>query len=103
MYKILLLLCLPVMLLAQKQKLAGTVMNNDSEKLQAVQIELYDSKNQLIAEIKTDADGNFTWEGISETDVKIVVKNKGYSLFEKNLIWKRLKLYKLFLAKNQTK
>ncbi len=99
MYKILLLLCLPVMLLAQKQKLAGTVMNNDSEKLQAVQIELYDSKNQLIAEIKTDADGNFTWEGISETDVKIVVKNKGYSLFEKKLDLEKAKALQIILSK----
>ncbi|MFP3834957.1 outer membrane beta-barrel protein [Chryseobacterium sp. SIMBA_028] len=85
MNKIIFFLCFPMLVLAQKQKLAGTVVNTENEKISAAQIELYDSQDKLIQELKTDAKGGFTLENISEQNIKLVVKNKGYSLFEKTL------------------
>jgi hypothetical protein len=54
-------------------------------KLSAVNIVLYNSKNELIKELKTDGSGGFILEGINEQNVKLVVRNNGYSVFEKNL------------------
>jgi hypothetical protein len=85
MYKILFFLCLPLLVLAQKQKLGGTVVNTDNEKLSSVKMELYNSQNKLIKELKTDDNGNFVLEDITEGNVKLVVKNQGYSLFEKKI------------------
>lgn len=85
MNKALFFLCLPMMMLAQKQKIAGTVMDTENQKLSAVNIVLYNSKNELIKELKTDGSGGFILEGINEQNVKLVVQNNGYSVFEKNL------------------
>ncbi|WP_426477057.1 outer membrane beta-barrel protein [Chryseobacterium sp. CBSDS_008] len=85
MYKILFCLCFPVLIFAQKQKLGGTVVNSENEKLSSVKVEVYNAHDQLIKEVKTDEKGNFILEGISEQNVKLVVKNQGYSLFEKKL------------------
>ncbi|MDR6529104.1 hypothetical protein J2787_004547 [Chryseobacterium rhizosphaerae] len=85
MYKFLFFLCLPMLMLAQKQKLLGTVENTENEKLSTVQVELYNSRNELIKTLKTDGNGNFTLENISEQYVRLVIKNEGYSLFEKKL------------------
>jgi hypothetical protein len=74
-----------MMMLAQKQKIAGTVMDTENQKLSAVNIVLYNSKNELIKELKTDGSGGFILEGINEQNVKLVVRNNGYSVFEKNL------------------
>ncbi|PKF72401.1 outer membrane beta-barrel family protein [Chryseobacterium sp. PMSZPI] len=85
MNKTLLFLCLPMLMFAQKQKLAGTVMNTENEKLSAVNIGLYNSGNELIKELKTDGKGGFVLEGLSEQNIKLVVKREGYLLFEKSL------------------
>lgn len=85
MNKTLLFLCLPMMMMAQKQKIAGTVTNSENEKLSSANVILYNSRNELIKEFKTDSSGGFTLEDIKEQNVKLVVKNNGYSLFEKNL------------------
>ncbi|AZA81971.1 TonB-dependent receptor [Chryseobacterium lactis] len=85
MYKILLFLFFPIFMLAQKQKLEGTIVNSENEHLPLVSISVYNSSNLLIKELKTDNDGNFILEGITEQNIKLVVKNEGYSLFEKNV------------------
>lgn len=85
MYKILFFLCLPILVLAQKQKLLGTVMDAENEKLSAVNIDLYNSRNEIIKTLKTDDNGKFTLEGISEQSIKLVVNHQEYSLFEKKL------------------
>lgn len=85
MNKIILFLCFPVLVFAQKQKIGGTVENPENEKLQAVKIELFNSKNELIKELKTDSKGNFILEGIAEQNIKLVATVKGYSLYEELL------------------
>ncbi|WP_284464006.1 outer membrane beta-barrel family protein [Chryseobacterium sp.] len=99
MNKIILFLCFPMLVLAQKQKLAGTVVNTENEKISAAQIELYDSQNKLIAELKTDAKGGFILEKIPEQNIKLVVKNKGYSLFEKTLDLEKSEALQIILKK----
>lgn len=83
MYKILFFLCFPVLILAQKA--GGTIVNTENEKLSSVKVEVYNAQNALIKEIKTDENGQFTLEGIAEQEVKLVIKNQGYSLFERKL------------------
>ncbi|CAI8935136.1 outer membrane beta-barrel protein [Chryseobacterium sp. IT-36CA2] len=85
MYKILFLLCFPVLIFAQQHKTEGTVMNNENEKLSSVKVEVYNAQNELIKELKTDDSGKFILEDIAEQEVKLVIKNQGYSLFEKKL------------------
>jgi hypothetical protein len=92
-----------MMMLAQKQKIAGTVMDTENQKLSAVNIVLYNSKNELIKELKTDGSGGFILEGINEQNVKLVVRNNGYSVFEKNLDLENLMPYKLFSEKKPGK
>ncbi len=78
-------LCFPVLVFAQKQKVDGTVENLENEKLTAVKIELFNSDNELIRELKTDSRGSFTLEGIAEQNIKLVATVKGYSLYEQLL------------------
>lgn len=99
MNKIILFLCFPMLVLAQKQKLAGTVVNTENEKISAAQIELYDSQDKLIQELKTDAKGGFILEDISEQNIKLVVKNEGYSLFEKKLDLEKPEALQIILKK----
>lgn len=99
MKKIILFLCFPMLMLAQKQKLMGTVVNAENEKLSTAKIELYNSRNELVKELKTDASGSFTLEGIPEQNVKLVVKNEGYSLFEKKLDLEKPEALQIILKK----
>ncbi|WP_276877925.1 outer membrane beta-barrel family protein [Chryseobacterium joostei] len=99
MNKIILFLCFPMLVLAQKQKLAGTVVNTENEKISAAQIELYDSQDKLIQELKTDAKGGFILEDIPEQNIKLVVKNEGYSLFEKKLDLEKPEALQIILKK----
>ncbi|MCS4305295.1 outer membrane beta-barrel family protein [Chryseobacterium sp. BIGb0232] len=99
MNKILLFLCFPMMVLAQKERIAGTVMNTENEKLSAVHVTLYNSKNELIKELKTDTNGGFTLESIAENNVKLVVKTIGYSLFEKTLDLEKPEALQIILKK----
>ncbi|MFZ4932034.1 outer membrane beta-barrel protein [Chryseobacterium sp. Mn2064] len=99
MRKIILFLCFPVLILAQKQKLTGTIENAENEKLSEIKILLYNSQNELVRELKSDHNGNFILEGISEPTVKLVVKNKGYSLYEKTLDLEKPDLLQIVLKK----
>lgn len=99
MNKILLFLCFPIMMFAQKQKITGTVMNTENEKLSAVNLSLYNSGNELIKELKTDNGGGFTLEGIHEQNVKLVIKNKGYSLFERTIDLEKPEALQIILKK----
>nr|WP_315032642.1 outer membrane beta-barrel family protein [uncultured Chryseobacterium sp.] len=99
MYKILLFLCLPILILAQKGKLQGTVMNNENEKLQGVEVEVYNSKNELINTLKTGADGGFVFENLPGQIVKLIVKNEGYALFEQKLDLNKLETLNIILKK----
>lgn len=103
MNKILLFLCFPMLMFAQKQKLAGTVTNTENEKLSAVNIGLYNSGNELIKELKTDGKGGFVLEGLSEQNVKLVVKREGYLVFEKNLNLESSEPLQIILKKEQAK
>lgn len=99
MYKILFLLCFPALIFAQQQKAEGIVMNTENEKLSFVKIEVYNSQNALIKELKTDENGKFVLEGMEKQDVKLIVKNQGYSLFEKKLDLKEPEPLNIILKK----
>ncbi len=99
MYKILFLLCFPALISAQQQKAEGVVMNTENGKLSFVKIEVYNSQNALIKELKTDENGKFVLEGIEKQDVKLIVKNQGYSLFEKKLDLKEPEPLNIILKK----
>lgn len=86
-------------MMAQKQKIAGTVMNTENEKLSAVNVILYNSRNELIKELKTDGNGGFMLEDIKEQNIKLVIKNNGYSLFEKNLDLEKPEALQIILRK----
>jgi hypothetical protein len=74
--------------LAQKQKIGGTVENLEHEKLSAVKIELFNSKNELIKELKTDSNGSFMLEGISEPNIKLVATGKDILCMKRCWTWK---------------
>ncbi|MDR6461142.1 hypothetical protein J2786_004295 [Chryseobacterium vietnamense] len=99
MYKILFFLCFPALILAQKQKAGGTVVNTKNEKVSSVKVEVYNAQNALIKELKTDENGNFVLEDIVEQEVKLVIKTQGYSLFEKKLNVKESEPLNIILKK----
>lgn len=92
-----------MLVFAQKQKLAGTVMNTENEKLSAVIIGMYNSGNELISELKTDGKGGFTFEGLSGQHVKLVVKREGYLVYEKNLNLENAEPLQIILKKEGVK
>ncbi|REC46314.1 outer membrane beta-barrel family protein [Chryseobacterium pennipullorum] len=85
MYKIILFLCFPLLMFAQKQKIEGMVFNTENEKLPAASVELFDSRGNLVKIIKTDDHGVFTLEGITEQEIKMVIRSKGYLIYEQKL------------------
>ncbi|MBT2622120.1 outer membrane beta-barrel family protein [Chryseobacterium sp. ISL-6] len=85
MYKFLFFLCLPIFLFSQKQKIEGTVLNAEGEKLPLVSIEIVNSKNELLKKLITNENGEFVIQDISEKSVKLIVKDLEYAQFEKNL------------------
>ncbi|SHM61763.1 TonB-dependent receptor domain-containing protein [Chryseobacterium polytrichastri] len=85
MYKFFLFLCFPIFMFSQKQKIEGTVLNAQNEKLSLVSIEVYNSQNILLKTLTTNENGIFTLEGIPENSVKLVIKDLEYSKFEKDL------------------
>jgi len=99
MHKILFFLCFSVLILAQKQLPGGTVVNTENEKLSSVKLEVYDVQNKLIKELKTDGNGKFVLEDITDQDVKLVIKNQGYSLFEKKINIKNAEPLNIILKK----
>lgn len=85
MYKFLFFLCLPVFLFSQKQKIEGTVLNTQGEKLPLVTVSILNDKNGLLKTLTTNEKGGFVIEDISENLVKLVIKDLEYVQFEKNL------------------
>lgn len=78
-------MCFPILILAQKQKAGGTVVNTENEKLSSVKVKVYNTQDKLIKELETDDNGKFVLEDIAEEYIKLVIKNQGYSLFEKKV------------------
>ncbi len=78
-------MCFPILILAQKQKAGGTVVNTENEKLSSVKVKVYNTQDKLINELETDDNGKFVLEDIAEEYIKLVIKNQGYSLFEKKV------------------
>ncbi|MEN5310321.1 outer membrane beta-barrel family protein [Chryseobacterium cucumeris] len=99
MYKIIFLLCFPILILAQKQKAGGTVVNTENEKLSSVKVKVYNTQDKLIKELETDDNGKFVLEDIAEEYIKLVIKNQGYSLFEKKVDLKESEPLNIVLKK----
>jgi hypothetical protein len=70
MYKLIVLLCFPVVLFSQKQRIEGTVSNTEQKKLSSVSIEVYDSQNKLVKKLNTDNNGIFILEDIAANPIK---------------------------------
>ena len=85
MYKFLLLLFFPLMLFSQTQKIEGTVVNVQNEKLPLVTIEVYDSQNTLIKKLMTGENGDFSIDGISETSIKLIFNDLEYNQLEETI------------------
>lgn len=89
------------MLFSQKQKIEGTVVNIQNEKLPLVTIEIYDSQNILIKKLITDQSGEFSFDGISEASIKLIFKDLEYDQFEEIIdLAKYNKPLKIILKKN---
>ncbi|MDV7698486.1 TonB-dependent receptor [Chryseobacterium soli] len=85
MYKLLVFLFLPILMFSQQQKIEGTVVNAQNEKLALVSVEVYNSQNALLKTLTTNENGSFTLEDISEKTVKLIVKDLEYGTVEKNV------------------
>lgn len=85
MYKNLLFLLFPVFIFSQSKKISGTVFNAEKEKLDSVNIELYNSENILIKSLYTNSKGNFSFENLSEQSFKLKVNDEKYLSFEKSI------------------
>ncbi len=100
MYKTILLLCFPVLLFSQKQRIEGTVSDVDHKKLSSVSIEVYDSQNILVKQLNTDNNGIFILEDISANPIKITVKNPEYEYFEKSFDTEKQQTLDIVLKSN---
>lgn len=85
MYKIIFLLFFPALLWAQQNKIEGTVTNTRNEKLPLVSVEIYNPQNVLLKTLTTNGDGYFSVEGITENQVKLIIKDLEYSQIEKTI------------------
>lgn len=83
MYKYLLCLFFPVLVFSQSQKISGTVLNAEKQKLDSVKVELYNSENILIESILTNSAGNFSFENLSAQTFKLKINDEKYLSFEK--------------------
>lgn len=92
-------MCFPILILAQKQKAGGTVVNTENEKLSSVKVKVYNTQDKLIKELETDDNGKFVLEDIAEEYIKLVIKNQGYSLFEKKVDLKESEPLNIVLKK----
>lgn len=92
-------MCFPILILAQKQKAGGTVVNTENEKLSSVKVKVYNTQDKLIKELETDDNGKFVLEDIAEEYIKLVIKNQGYSLFEKKVDLKEFEPLNIVLKK----
>lgn len=101
MYKFMLFLFFPVMLFSQKQKIEGTVVNIQNEKLPLVTIEVYDSQNTLLKKLITGENGDFSVDEISDASIKLIFKDLEYNQLEEIIdLVKYDKQLKIILKKN---
>lgn len=77
-----LFLFFPLMLFSQKQKIEGTVVNIQNEKLPLVTIEVYDSQNTLLKKLITGENGDFSVDEISDASLKLIFKDLEYNQLE---------------------
>ncbi len=82
MYKFLLFLFFPLMLFSQKQKIEGTVVNIQNEKLPLVTIKVYDSQNTLLKKLITGENGDFSVDEISDASIKLIFNDLEYNQLE---------------------
>lgn len=89
------------MLFSQKQKIEGTVVNIQNEKLPLVTIEVYDSQNTLIKKLMTGENGDFSIDGISETSIKLIFNDLEYNQLEETIdLVKNNKPLRIVMRKN---
>ncbi|PZU22536.1 MAG: TonB-dependent receptor, partial [Chryseobacterium sp.] len=100
MYKLIVLLCFPILLFSQQQRIEGTVSNAEQKKLSFVTVEVYDSQNKLVKTLNTDTNGIFILEGISANPIKIRVKNSEYKYFEKSFDTEKQQIIDIVLKSN---
>ena len=101
MYKFLLFLFFPLMLFSQKQKIEGTVVNIQNEKLPLVTIEVYDFQNNLIKKLITGENGDFSFDEVSDASLKLIFKDLEYNQLEEIIdVVKYDKPLKIILKKN---
>lgn len=83
MYKYFLLLCFPVFMWGQKQKIQGTVMFSDHTGLSGIPVEVYNADHRRIGTVQTGAGGIFILEGFPGPSVKLVITTGDYGRVEK--------------------
>ena len=70
------------MLFSQKQKIEGTVVNIQNEKLPLVTIKVYDSQNTLLKKLITGENGDFSVDEISDASIKLIFNDLEYNQLE---------------------
>lgn len=85
MYKFLLFLLLPFLVFSQKNKIDGLITNSQNEKLPAVKVEIFSTENILLKSLTTNENGIFTIEGLTDSTVKLVIKDMEFASLEKTL------------------
>lgn len=85
MYNLIILLFFPVLLFAQQNRVEGTISNAQNEKLPLVSVEIYNPQNVLLKTLTTNENGKFSIEGITESQVKLVIKDLEYNQLEQNV------------------
>ncbi len=89
------------MLFSQKQKIEGTVVNIQNEKLPLVTIEVYDFQNNLIKKLITGENGDFSFDEVSDASLKLIFKDLEYNQLEEIIdVVKYDKPLKIILKKN---
>ncbi|MDR2237238.1 MAG: TonB-dependent receptor family protein [Chryseobacterium sp.] len=100
MYKIFLILFFPLMFSAQLQKTEGVLTDTENGKIPAAEIQVFNTKNELLKTVKSDAGGHFILEGIPGDSVKLAVKKAEYAPFEQTVALKNDNPLKIILKKN---
>lgn len=85
MKKIFLALCFPIVALAQQQKIEGKVTNEQNQNISQAKVQVFDANNVLIKTILTNNEGAFSMEGITQNQIKLVINDLEYSVFEKQI------------------
>lgn len=100
MYKIFLILFFPLMFSAQLQKKQGMLTDTENKKIPAAEIQVFNTKNELLKTVKSDSGGYFIIDGISGDSVKLAVRKAEYAPFEQTVALKNDNPLKIILKKN---